>query len=49
MATEEIRCLYDPWIRDGGKKSGPGSGIRILDEQQGSYFRELRQNSFLGL
>jgi hypothetical protein len=30
------------------KKSGPGSGIRIRDEQPGSYFRELR-NHFLGL
>jgi hypothetical protein len=27
-----------------GKKSG--SGIRIRDEQPGSYFRELRRNSF---
>jgi hypothetical protein len=27
-----------------GKKSGPGAGIRIGDEQPGSYFRELRNN-----
>jgi hypothetical protein len=27
-----------------GKKSGSGSGIRLRDEQPGSYFRELRNN-----
>jgi hypothetical protein len=27
-----------------GSKSGTGSGIRILDEQPGSYFRELRNH-----
>jgi hypothetical protein len=27
-----------------GKKSGNASGIRILDEQPGSYFRKLRNN-----
>jgi hypothetical protein len=31
-----------------GKISGSGFGIRIRDEQPGSYFRELR-NNFLGL
>jgi hypothetical protein len=31
-----------------GKKSGSGSGIRIRDEQPGSYFLELR-NHFFGL
>jgi hypothetical protein len=31
-----------------GKKSVSGSGIRIRDEQPGSYFRELR-NHFLEL
>jgi hypothetical protein len=31
-----------------GKKSESGSGIRIRDEQPGSYFRELR-NHFFGL
>jgi hypothetical protein len=36
-----IRCLFEPWIRE-GKKSGSGSGSRILDEQP--YFRELRNN-----
>jgi hypothetical protein len=38
-----IRCLFDPWIRD-GKKSRSGSGIWIRDEHPGSYFRELRNN-----
>jgi hypothetical protein len=37
-----IRCLIDPWIRDGYKIK-----IRIRDEHPGSYFRELR-NSFFG-
>jgi hypothetical protein len=32
-----------------GKKSGSGSGIRIRDEQPGSYFRELRNFLFFGL
>jgi hypothetical protein len=27
-----------------GKKSGFGSGIRIRDEQPGSYFRALKNN-----
>jgi hypothetical protein len=27
-----------------GKKSGSGTGIRIRDEQPGSYFRELKNN-----
>jgi hypothetical protein len=31
-----------------GKQSGSGSGIRVRDEQPGSYFRELR-NNFSGL
>jgi hypothetical protein len=31
-----------------GKKTGSGSGIRIRDEQPGSYFLELR-NHFFGL
>jgi hypothetical protein len=30
------------------EKSGSGSGIRIRDEQPGSYFRELG-NHFLGV
>ncbi len=38
----EIRCLFDPWIRDGEKIK-----TRIRDEHSGSYFRELR-NNFLG-
>ncbi len=38
-----IRCLFDPWIRDGEKVS-----IWIRDEQPGSYFIELR-NHFFGL
>jgi hypothetical protein len=29
-----------------GKKSGSGSGIRIRDEQPGSYFRELKRQFF---
>jgi hypothetical protein len=34
----------DPgWVT---KQSGSGSGIRIRDEQPGSYFRELRNNFF---
>jgi hypothetical protein len=28
------------------KKSGSGSGIRIRDEQPGSYFRELNKQIF---
>jgi hypothetical protein len=43
-----IRCFFDH--RDPGsemvKKSRSGSGIRIRDEQPGSYFRELRNNFF---
>ncbi len=39
----QFRAVFDPWIRDPGsgmgKKSGYGSGIRIRDEQPGSYFR----------
>jgi hypothetical protein len=42
VADPRIRCLFDPWIRDGYKIR-----IRIRDEQPGSYFRELR-NNFLG-
>ncbi len=38
-------CLFDPWIRE---KSGSGSGIRIRDEQPGSYFWVIR-NHFFGL
>ncbi len=38
-----IRCLFDPWIRE-GRKSASGSGIR--DEQPGSYFLELRNHFF---
>jgi hypothetical protein len=30
-----------------GKKSGSGSGIRIRNEQPGSYFREIRNNIFV--
>jgi hypothetical protein len=43
-----IRCLFDPWIRD-GRKLASGSGIR--DEQPGSYFLELRNHffAFLGV
>jgi hypothetical protein len=37
-----IRCLFDPCIREGKK-----SGIRIGNEQHGSYFRELRNNLIL--
>jgi hypothetical protein len=40
-----IQCLFDPWIRDPKRVK---IGIRIRDEQSGSYFRELR-NNFLGL
>ncbi len=40
-----IRCLFDPWIRDGWKVR---IRIRIRDEQSGSYFLELR-NHFLVL
>jgi hypothetical protein len=29
-----------------GKKSGSGFGIRIRDEQPGSYFRELKNSIF---
>jgi hypothetical protein len=29
-----------------GIKSGPGTGIRIRDEQPGSYFRELKKQFF---
>ncbi len=51
-----IQCLFDPWIRDlgfktgpgMGKKSGLGSGIRFQDEKPRSYFWELR-NHFFGL
>ncbi len=32
-----IRCLFDPWIRDGKKIK-----IRIRDEHPGSYFQELK-------
>ncbi len=35
-----IRCLFDPWIRD-------GYTYLLRDEQPGLYFRELR-NNFLG-
>jgi hypothetical protein len=43
-----IRCLFDPWIRD-GRKSASGSGIR--DEHPGSYFLELGNHffAFLGV
>jgi hypothetical protein len=36
-----IRCLFDPWVRDGQKIR-----IRIRDEQPGSYFRVLKNNIF---
>jgi hypothetical protein len=52
VADTGSECLFDPWIRDSGsgmgKKTGSGSGIRIRDDQHGSYFRELR-NQFFGL
>jgi hypothetical protein len=32
-----IRCLFDPWIRDGYKIR-----IRIRDEHPGSYFQEIK-------
>jgi hypothetical protein len=38
-----IRCLVDPWIRDGEKS---GSGFEIRDEQPGSYLLQLRNNIF---
>ncbi len=38
-----IRCLFDPWIRDGQKVS---IRIRDRDEQPGSYFLELRNHFF---
>jgi hypothetical protein len=41
---KKVKYIRDPgWV----KKSGSESGNRILDEQPGSYFRELR-NNFLG-
>ncbi len=40
-------CPLDPGSGM-GKKSGSGSGLRIRDEQPGSYFLELR-NNFFGL
>ncbi len=49
MATEEIRCLYLIPGSGMGKKLGPGSGIRIRDEQQGSYFRESLDTIVFGL
>jgi hypothetical protein len=38
-----IRCLFDPWIRDGLKIS-IRIWVRIRDEEPGSYFRELTNN-----
>jgi hypothetical protein len=38
-----IRCLLDPWIRDGQKVR-----IQIKEKPSGSYFLELR-NHFFGL
>ncbi len=45
LSVFRIRFLFDSWIRDPGWiwKSRVGSGIRILYEHPGSYFRELRK------
>ncbi len=40
--------IRDP-VSGMGKKSGSGSGIRIRDEQPGSYFWELKKKHFFGL
>jgi hypothetical protein len=40
-----IRCLFDPWIRDPGSGAFL-TGIRIRDEQPGSYFREPKKLIF---
>jgi hypothetical protein len=48
MATEEIWCLYDPWIRDGEKNQDPGSGSESVMNNKDHISKRAWTQLFLG-